>query len=352
MTTTSARASLAIVPGVGSKVCTSAPAGTRLVTSTSGPPTLRTRSANTVLLATTSSAGAAVPDAPAARAARRRRRARGRPRRRRTARRAGGETESHDEPDDTRSQHDDVGARREPTRPAGVPDPSTRSMEARSCSPVAAPRSALLPGLVLAFAWLLVPAAAVAGDPCYHDFELPARDGRAGEPGPARPVRVRADDRAVPVGATVTFAQRPRLHAPGHRRQPGVGRPRHRDPRRPSKVSYTFDKAGDLPVRVRAPPRDVRASIVGGANRRGRARGAGGIDDRAAGWRRRPRRPRSSRRDRWPPAIAGVRCWSWPARVGARHAGDAGSRSSPSPTRGRPSPPLPLTAAARRSTIA
>ena len=53
MTSSFARATARTSPGFGSKVCTSPFFGTRLVTSTRSPPTLRTMSAKTVVVATT-----------------------------------------------------------------------------------------------------------------------------------------------------------------------------------------------------------------------------------------------------------------------------------------------------------
>ena len=56
MTTSAAPATLSMSLGFGSNVCTSPPFGTRLDTATRSPPTWRTRSAKTVVVATTSRA--------------------------------------------------------------------------------------------------------------------------------------------------------------------------------------------------------------------------------------------------------------------------------------------------------
>ena len=104
----------------------------------------------------------------------------------------------------------------------------------------------LLPGLVLAFAWLLVPTAAVAGDPCYHGFELQAREALATSQVKLDPCAFSPAIARVPVGATVTFANAGDFThlVTGANQEWGS---RDVEIRPSSKVSYTFDKAGTYP---------------------------------------------------------------------------------------------------------
>ena len=104
----------------------------------------------------------------------------------------------------------------------------------------------ILPGLILVFAWLLAPATTVAGDPCYHGFELPARQVVATSQVKLEPCAFSPTIARVPVGATVTFANEGDFtHLVTGANQEWGSRDLELHPF--SKVSYTFDKAGTYP---------------------------------------------------------------------------------------------------------
>jgi plastocyanin len=104
----------------------------------------------------------------------------------------------------------------------------------------------LLPGLVLAVAWLLVPAATIAGDPCYHGFELPARTIAATNEVKVLPCAFGPTNAQVPVGGTVTFVNASDFThlVTGANQEWGD---RDAEIRPHAKVAYTFDKAGIYP---------------------------------------------------------------------------------------------------------
>ena len=104
----------------------------------------------------------------------------------------------------------------------------------------------IIPGLMLVFAWLVAPATTVAGDPCYHDFELPARRCVATSQVKLEPCAFSPTIARVPVGATVTFANDGDFThlVTGANQKVGLAR---RGAAPVLQGSYTFDKAGTYP---------------------------------------------------------------------------------------------------------
>jgi len=104
----------------------------------------------------------------------------------------------------------------------------------------------ILPGLMLAVAWLVAPAVTVAGDPCYHGFELPAREAVSTTEVKVEPCAFGPAIARVPVGATVSFTNVGDFtHLVTGANQEWGSRDLELHPF--SKVSYTFDKAGTYP---------------------------------------------------------------------------------------------------------
>jgi plastocyanin len=105
---------------------------------------------------------------------------------------------------------------------------------------------AFLPGLVLIAAWLLVPATAVAGDPCYHGFELPARTTEATDQVKVMPCAFGPTNARIAVGGTVTFFNGPEFaHLITGANQEWGDRDAELAPN--ATISYTFELAGIYP---------------------------------------------------------------------------------------------------------
>ena len=110
-------------------------------------------------------------------------------------------------------------------------------------------RSLLVPltlAIGLPVALLAAPAAALAGDPCYHDFDLPAHSASASSSVQARPCAFTPTVAYVPVGTTVTFANesgQPHLIT-GANQEWGS---RDEELAASGTVAYAFDKAGVYP---------------------------------------------------------------------------------------------------------
>jgi plastocyanin len=128
----------------------------------------------------------------------------------------------------------------------------------------------LIPGLLLAAAWLLVPTVAVAGDPCYHGFDLPARTTEATTQVKVEPCAFGPTNAQIPVGGTVTFVNgRDLQHLITGANQEWGDRDKELMPG--AKVSYTFDKAGIYPYACALHRGMSGAIIVGDAAEAGLA---------------------------------------------------------------------------------
>ena len=141
---------------------------------------------------------------------------------------------------------------------------------------------ALLAGLALVAAWLLVPATAVAGDPCYHGFDLPARTMEATTEVRVAPCAFGPTIAQIPVGGTVTFVNGPDVvHLiTGANQEWGD---RDKELRPGAKVAYTFDTAGIYPYAC-ALHRGMSGSIiVGVASQAGLAAPVASTTDPPAG---------------------------------------------------------------------
>jgi len=133
----------------------------------------------------------------------------------------------------------------------------------------------------LPFALVAMPAAALAGDPCYHDFAMPAR---AVSTSPA----IRAEDCAfsptvtyVPVGTTVTFSNGSAwAHLVTGANQEWGSRDEDLQPN--GTVSYTFAKAGVYPYACALHRGMVGAIVVGADPAGGLAPTTGGAAPAAA----------------------------------------------------------------------
>ena len=104
----------------------------------------------------------------------------------------------------------------------------------------------LLAALVLTAAWLVAPATAVAGDPCYHGFDIPPRTTEATSEVKVAPCAFGPTIARIPVGGTVTFFNGPDfVHLITGANQEWGSRDAELSPN--SQVSYTFDKPGIYP---------------------------------------------------------------------------------------------------------
>ena len=124
-----------------------------------------------------------------------------------------------------------------------------------------------LVALTLPVALLVAPAAVVAGDPCYHGFELPATTVSTSSEIRTMPCAFAPTITSVPVGTTVTWVNGsdfPHL-VTGANQEWGS-----RDDELPvtGRVSYTFDTAGVYPYAC-ALHRGMVGAIVVGADTAG-----------------------------------------------------------------------------------
>ena len=183
----------------------------------------------------------------------------------------------------------------------------------------------ILPGLILVFAWLLAPATTVAGDPCYHGFELPARQVVATSQVKLEPCAFSPTIARVPVGATVTFANEGDFtHLVTGANQEWGSRDLELHPC--SKVSYTFDKAGTYPYAC-ALHRGMSGVIVVGDG------GEAGLAAPVAS--ATPRRPAAPAPSPWPWSPPRSPVASWGRGCSRCVCGRAATASPPSP-RSRP----------------
>jgi plastocyanin len=137
---------------------------------------------------------------------------------------------------------------------------------------------------LLAMLWLIAPPTVSAGDPCYHDFTMPAITTEATDQIKVMPCAFGPTVAQVPVGATVTFFNGPDFaHLVTGADQAWGSRDNELKPG--STVSYTFDKPGIYPYAC-ALHRGMSGTIVVGdvvpANALGAA-GAGTTGTVAAG---------------------------------------------------------------------
>ena len=129
---------------------------------------------------------------------------------------------------------------------------------------------ALLPPAILALALpaalLVAPAVAVAGDPCYHGFEIPARTVSTDNEIKAMPCAFAPTVTYVPVGTTVTwFSGSGESHLiTGANQEWGS---RDVELMANSRVSYTFDRAGVYPYAC-----SFHRGMTGAIRSRGRRR--------------------------------------------------------------------------------
>jgi plastocyanin len=100
--------------------------------------------------------------------------------------------------------------------------------------------------LALAGTWLLVPTVAVAGDPCYHGFDMPARTVAATNEVEVLPCAFGPTSAQIPVGGTVTFVNESDFDhlVTGANQEWGD---RDTELRPNAKVAYTFAKPGIYP---------------------------------------------------------------------------------------------------------
>jgi plastocyanin len=144
---------------------------------------------------------------------------------------------------------------------------------------------ALLVPLTLAFglpvALLAAPAEVLAGDPCYHDFDMPSRSVSTSPSIKTEPCAFSPTVTYVPVGTTVTFANAGAwTHlVTGANQEWGS-----RDEEVPAfgTVSYTFDQAGVYPYACALHRGMVGAIVVGADAAGGLAPSTGGAAPPAA----------------------------------------------------------------------
>ena len=128
----------------------------------------------------------------------------------------------------------------------------------------------ILTGLGLIAAWLLVPAAAVAGDPCYHGFDIPARTIAATNEVEVLPCAFGPTNARIPVGGTVTFVNASDFtHLVTGANQEWGDRDVELRPH--GKVAYTFAKAGIYPYACALHRGMSGAIVVGDASAAGLA---------------------------------------------------------------------------------
>ena len=135
--------------------------------------------------------------------------------------------------------------------------------------------------LALPVALLAAPAVALAGDPCYHDFAMPARSVSTSPAVKALPCAFAPTVTYVPVGTTVTFSNRSDwTHlVTGANQEWGS-----RDAELPASgsVSYSFDQAGVFPYACALHRGMVGAIVVGADSTGGLAPQTGGAAPDAA----------------------------------------------------------------------
>jgi plastocyanin len=144
---------------------------------------------------------------------------------------------------------------------------------------------ALLPPFIVALglpvALLLAPAVALAGDPCYHGFEMPARSVSTENQIKAMPCAFAPTVTYVPVGTTVTwFNGGQDIHLVTGANQEWGSRDEELGPS--STVSYTFDHAGVFPYACGLHRGMVGAIVVGADSAAGLAPQVGGAAAPAA----------------------------------------------------------------------
>ena len=144
---------------------------------------------------------------------------------------------------------------------------------------------ALLPPIIVALglpmALLVAPAVTLAGDPCYHDFAMPARSVSTAPAVKALPCAFAPTVTYVPVGTTVTFSNGSDwTHLiTGANQEWGS-----RDEELPANgsVTYTFDQAGVYPYACAFHRGMTGAIVVGADSAAGLAPQTGGAAPAAA----------------------------------------------------------------------
>ena len=138
---------------------------------------------------------------------------------------------------------------------------------------------ALLPpalaALGLPTALLMAPAVAVAGDPCFHGFEMPTRSVSTSPAVKALDCAFAPTITYVPVGTTVTFSNGSDwTHLVTGANQEWGSREAQIAPN--GSVTHTFDQAGVFPYACSLHPGMVGAVVVGADSAAGLAPGNGG----------------------------------------------------------------------------
>lgn len=135
--------------------------------------------------------------------------------------------------------------------------------------------------LVLPVALLAAPAVALAGDPCYHGFDIPARSVSTSPEVKTLACAFAPTITYVPVGTTVTFANGTDwTHLVTGANQEWGSRDEELAPN--ATVSYTFDRAGVFPYACALHRGMVGAIVVGADSASGLAPQTGGAAPAAA----------------------------------------------------------------------
>ena len=139
----------------------------------------------------------------------------------------------------------------------------------------------LIAALALPVALLVAPAVALAGDPCYHDFAMPARSVSTSPAVKALDCAFAPTVTYVPVGTTVTFSNGSDwTHLiTGANQEWGS---RDTEVAANGSVAYTFDKAGVFPYACALHRGMTGAIVVGADSAAGLAPGSGDAAPAAA----------------------------------------------------------------------
>ena len=133
----------------------------------------------------------------------------------------------------------------------------------------------LIAALALPVALLVAPRAALAGDPCFHDFSMPARTASTSPAVTALDCAFAPTITSVPAGTTVTFKNGSGFThlVTGANQEWGS---RDEELAANGSVAYTFDKAGVFPYACALHRGMVGAIVVGADSAAGLAPQTGG----------------------------------------------------------------------------